>query len=200
MLLCIFFFFFSSRRRHTRCSRDWSSDVCSSDLEFEVGIRVDMNNVAPKYFRTMGIPILKGRDFSELDRPGAPLTAIVSQRLAQRLWPGQDAVGKRIEWPSWVGAPRPPLEIIGVSADAKYRSLMADSPLLLYLPELQNFNGTPRLVIHTLADPAGLLPTVRSAVASLDPNLPALAVKPSPEQVAVLLWQPRRAPGELGSF
>ena len=168
--------------------------------EFEVGIRVDMNNVAPKYFRTMGIPILKGRDFSELDRPGAPLTAIVSQRLAQRLWPGQDAVGKRIEWPSWVGAPRPPLEIIGVSADAKYRSLMADSPLLLYLPELQNYNGTPRLVIHTLADPAGLLPTVRSAVASLDANLPVFAVKTMSEQVGDSLWQPRMAAGILGSF
>src|SRR2546429_1584257 len=59
---------------------------------------------------------------------------------------------------------------------------MADSPLLLYLPELQNYNGTPRLVIHTLADPAGLLPTVRSAVASLDANLPVFAVKTRSEE------------------
>jgi hypothetical protein len=55
--------------------------------EFELGIRVDMNIVAPKYFRTMGIRIQQGRDFSESDGPGAPLVAIVSQRLAQRLWP-----------------------------------------------------------------------------------------------------------------
>src|SRR2546429_4821427 len=77
---------------------------------------------------------------------------------------------------------------------------MADSPLLLYLPELQNYNGTPRLVIHTLADPAGLLPTVRSAVASLDANLPVFAVKTMSEQVGDSLWQPRMAAGILGSF
>jgi macrolide transport system ATP-binding/permease protein len=168
--------------------------------EFEVGIRVDMNNVAPKYFRTMGIPILRGRDFSERDRPGVPLTAIVSQRLARRLWPDQNAVGKRIEWPSWEGASRPPLEIIGVSADAKYRSLIADPPFLLYLPEFQNYNGTPTLVIRTLADPAGLLPAVRRAAASLNPNLPIFGLKTMSEHVGDSLWQPRMAAGILGSF
>jgi len=168
--------------------------------EFEVGIRVDMNDVAPNYFRTMGIPILEGRDFTEGDRPGAPLVAIVSQRLAQRLWPNQDAVGKRVEWPSWEGAPRPPFEIIGVSADAKYRSLVADPPLLLYLPEFQNYNGNPTLVIHTSANPAGLLPAVRSAVAALDRNLPVFAVKTMSDQFDDSLWQPRMAAGILGSF
>ena len=169
--------------------------------EFEVGIRVDMNNVAPNYFRTMGIPILQGRDFSELDRPGAPLIAIVSQRLAQRLWPGQDAVGKRIEWPSWVGAPRPPLEIIGVSADAKYRSLMADPPLLLYLPEFQNYNGTPTLVIHTLANPAGLLPSCPKRGCVFRCRIcRSSRLKTMSEQVGDSLWQPRMAAGILGSF
>jgi len=168
--------------------------------EFEVGIRVDMNNVAPNYFRTMGIPILQGRDFAEQDRAGAPLIAIVSQRLAQRLWPNQDAVGKRIEWPSWVGAPRPPIEIVGISADAKYRSLIADPPLLLYLPEFQNYNGTETLIVHTVANPAALLPDVRSAVSSLDASLPAFAVKTMSDQVADSLWQPRMAAGVLGTF
>ncbi|HXJ06883.1 MAG TPA: ABC transporter permease [Candidatus Acidoferrum sp.] len=168
--------------------------------EFEVGIRVDMNNVAPNYLQTMGIPILEGRDFTERDQPGAPLVAIVSERLAQRLWPDQDAVGKRIEWPSWEGAQRPPFEIIGVSADAKYRSLVADPPLLLYLPEFQNYNGGPTLVIHTSVSPAGLLPAVRSAVASLDPSLPVFSVKTMSDQVDDSLWQPRMAAGILGSF
>jgi predicted permease len=168
--------------------------------EFEVGIRVDMNNIAPNYFRTMEIPILRGRDFTDQDRPGAPLVAILSQQLGQRLWPGQDAVGKRIEWPSWTGAPRPPLEIIGVSADAKYRSLLADAPLLLYVPESQNYNGTQTLVIHTSADPESILGAVRSAVVSLDQNLPVFAVKTISEQVRDSLWQPRMAAGILGSF
>ena len=168
--------------------------------EFEVGLRVDMNTVAPNYFRTMGISLLQGRDFTELDKTGAPLVAIVSQRLAQRLWPGQDAVGKRIEWPSWEGAPRPPLEIIGVSADARYRSLLADPPLLLYVPESQNFSGRQTLVIRTGADPEGFIGAVRGAVASADQNLPVFAVKTMTEQMRDSLWQPRMAAGILGSF
>jgi putative ABC transport system permease protein len=168
--------------------------------EFEVGIRVDMNNVAPNYFQTMGIPFLRGRDFAERDKSGTPLVAIVSQQLAQRLWPGQDAVGKRIEWPSWTGAPRPPLEIIGVAADARYRSLLADAPLLLYVPESQNYNGTQTLVVHTSGDPESLIGAVRSAVVSLDQNLPVFAVKTMTEQVGDSLWQPRMAAGILGSF
>jgi predicted permease len=168
--------------------------------EFEVGLRVDMNNVAPNYFETMGIPILQGRDFSEGDRTGAPPVAIVSQQLADRLWPGQNVIGRHIEWPSWVGAPRPPIEIIGVSADAKYRSLMADPPLLLYLPEFQNYSGTQTLVIHTSANPSGLLPAIRSAVSSLDANLPVFAVKTMSDQVGDSLWQPRMAAGILGCF
>lgn len=168
--------------------------------EFEVGIRVDMNNVAPNYFRTMGIPILQGRDFTERDRAGAPLVGIVSQRLAQRLCPDQDAVGKRIEWPSWVGDPRPPIEIIGVSADARYRSLMADPPLLLYLPEFQNYNGSPKLVLHTSGKPADFLPAVRKEIAALDANLPVFGVKTMYDQVDDSLWQPRMAAGILGSL
>ena len=168
--------------------------------EFEVGIRVDMNNVTPNYFRTMGIPILQGRDFAERDRPGAPLVAIVSQRLAQRLWPDQNVVGKRIECPPWEGTPRPPLEIIGVSADARYRSLLADAPLLLYLPESQNYNGTETLVIHTSRDPIGLLAAVRSAVSSLDENLPIFGAKTMSDQVDDSIWQLRMAAGILGSF
>ena len=168
--------------------------------EFEVGIRVDMNTVAPNYFRTLEIPILRGRDFTEQDKPGAPLVGIVSQRLAQRLWPDQDAIGKRIEWPSWVGAPRPPIEIVGVSADARYRSLIADVPLLLYVPESQNYSGTQTLVVHTATNPEDLVGAMRSAVNSVDRNLPVFAVKTMAEQMGDSLWQPRMAAGILGSF
>jgi putative ABC transport system permease protein len=168
--------------------------------EFEVGIRVDMNTVAPNYFRTLEIPILRGRDFTELDKTGAPLVGIVSQKLAQRLWPDQDAVGKRVEWPSWVGAPRPPIEIVGVSADVRYRSLIADVPLLLYVPESQNYSGTQTLVVHTATNPENLVGAVRSAVNSVDRNLPVFAVKTMAEQMGDSLWQPRMAAGILGSF
>jgi predicted permease len=168
--------------------------------EFEVGIRVDVNNVSPNYFRTVGIPILQGRDFTARDRTGAPLVAILSQRLAQRLWPDGSAIGKRIEWPSSEGAPRPPLEIIGVSADARYRSLIADVPLLLYLPEFQNYNATQTLIIHTSTNPVDIVSAVRSVVSALDANLPVFAVKTMSDQLSDSLWQPRMAAGIMGCF
>src|SRR5256884_6739444 len=72
-------FFFSSRRRHTRCSRDWSSDVCSSDL----------------YFGTMGIPIVAGRGFERTDTASQGKVAIVDETLAKRIWKGQNPIGRR---------------------------------------------------------------------------------------------------------
>jgi ABC-type antimicrobial peptide transport system permease subunit len=77
---------------------------------------------------------------------------------------------------------------------------VADAPLLLYLPESQNYNGTETLVIHTSRDPIGLLAAVRSAISSLDANLPIFAVKTMSDQVDDSLWQPRMAAGILGSF
>src|SRR5438128_8420450 len=80
-LLMLFYFFFSSRRRHTRCYRDWSSDVCSSDL----------------------IPLLKGRFFSDLDTVrNAPQVVLIDEKFAQRFWPRSEErrVGKecRSRW------------------------------------------------------------------------------------------------------
>jgi predicted permease len=70
--------------------------------EFELGLRVDLDTVAPRYFETLAIPILQGREFT--DRDGG--VAIVGRRLADRLWPGEDPVGKRISWPAWSGPAR----------------------------------------------------------------------------------------------
>lgn len=168
--------------------------------EFEVGIRVDLNNVAPKYFETLGIPMLQGRDFAARDDASTSPVAILSQRLARRLWPGESAIGKRIEWPTASGPARPPIEIIGVAADAKYRSLLTEPPLLLYLPLSQNYSASDNLIIRTGADPAVVLPAVREAVSSLDANMPIFGEKSMADEIADSLWQQRMASGLLGSF
>lgn len=168
--------------------------------EFELGLRVDMNNVAPGYFRTMGIPILQGRDFSAQDKSGSPVVAIVSRKLAERFWPGESAVGKRFEWPSVAGDARPPIEVVGVAADAKYRSLIADPQLLMYLPEFQNYGATENLVVRTAAEPAAALPEIRRAIAAVDKNMPTFGEKAISEQIADSLWQQRMASALLGSF
>jgi len=168
--------------------------------EFEVGIRVDENTIAPNYFATMEIPILQGRDFGAQDTAERAPVAILSQKLARRLWPNENAVGKRIEWPTLQGPARPAIEIVGVAADAKYRSLLSDAPLLIYLPVSQSYSASSNLVIRTGGDPAAVLPAVRRAVASIDANLPVYSEKSMADEIADSLWQQRMALGLLGSF
>jgi putative ABC transport system permease protein len=168
--------------------------------EFELGIRVDVDNVAPRYFETMGIPLLEGRDFGERDTTASTLVAIVSQRLARHLWKDGRAIGRRIEWPSMQGPTRPAIEIIGIAADAKYRSLLSDAPLLLYLPVFQNYSASDNLVVHTTGDPTNVLTDVHRAVASIDASLPIYREKSISDEIADSLWQQRMASGLLGSF
>ena len=168
--------------------------------EFELGIRVDEDIVAPNYFRTMNIPLAAGRDFTSQDDASAPRVAIVNEKLAQRLWPAQGALGRRIEWPSIQGPPRPPIEIIGVAKNTKYRSLLVDPPPVIYLPLSQNYDGRETLLVRTAGDPASAVPALRGVVAKINPDLPVYGVKSMSEQVADSLWQQRMAAVLIGSF
>jgi len=168
--------------------------------EFELGIRVDEDVVAPNYFRTMSIPLVAGRDFTSRDDASAPRVAIVNEKLAQRLWPGESVLGRRIECPSMQGPPRPPIEIIGVAKDTKYRSLLLEPPPVIYLPLTQNYDGRETLLVRAAGDPANVVPALRSLVAKINPDLPVYGVKSMSEQVADSLWQQRMAAILIGSF
>ncbi|HLF84213.1 MAG TPA: FtsX-like permease family protein, partial [Blastocatellia bacterium] len=165
----------------------------------DLGLRVDANRIAPNYFRTLGIPILEGREFTNQDRLGATLVAILSEGLAKRLWPGESAVGKLLSVPFW-HEPRPPVQIIGVARDTKHRSLLADMPLLVYLPVLQSYDGRATLVARTSGDPTKLIPAICGEVAALDDDLTLYAVKTMSEQIESTLWQQRTAAGLIGVF
>jgi predicted permease len=165
----------------------------------DLGLRVDANRIAPDYFRTLGIPILEGREFASEDRVGTPLVAIVNEKLAKQLWPGESAIGKLLSVPFWHD-PRPPVQIIGVARNTKHRSLLEDMPLLVYLPELQAYDGRATLVTRTSADPAALIPAIRDEVAGLDKELSLYSVKTMSEQIDSTLWQQRTAAGLIGLF
>jgi macrolide transport system ATP-binding/permease protein len=166
----------------------------------DLGVRVDANRIAPRYFQTLGIPLLEGREFSEADREGAPLVAIINAKLAHRLWPGENPIGKHLAVPFYNGPPRPPVEIVGVAKDTKHRSLLLDPPFLLYLPEAQAYDGRATIVMRTATDPKSLILAIRREVAALDKNLPLFAVKTMPEQIASTLWQQRMAADVIGLF
>jgi predicted permease len=166
----------------------------------DLGIRVELNRIARGYFRTLGIPVLRGREFSDADRENAPAVGIINERLARRLWPDEDPIGKRLAAPNYSGAPRPPVEIVGVVKDTRHRSLLTEPPPILYLPELQSYDGRATLVIRTQGDPSGLIAAFHSEVAALDPNLPVVAVKTMSQQIASTLWQQQMAAGLIGTF
>jgi predicted permease len=127
----------------------------------------------PDYFRAMDIRLLHGRSFDERDTAKAPLVVIIGQSLAARLWPGQDAVGRRM---FAHGAPEPeqgkPLvwqTVVGVVEDARYREV--ETPRYdLYLPYRQAPNQVEHFMVRLSGDPLAAVPALRSAVAALDPE------------------------------
>jgi len=143
--------------------------------------------------------LLGGRAFNVQDNDHATAVAIVNERLAQRLWPGQNAIGKRIAMPPWTGSPRPPMEIVGIAKDTKYRSLLSDPPLLLYTPVSQEYAGRTTLIVAA-KNPTRLLRSIRAEIAALDNNLPVFGVETMSEHIASSLWEQRMAAGLISMF
>ena len=165
----------------------------------DLGLRVDANRIAPGYFRTLGIQMLAGREFTNRDRAGATMVAIINEKLANQLWPGDNAVGKLLSVPFWQ-EPRSPVQIVGVSRNTKFRSLLTDMPMVIYLPELQAYDGRATLVARTSGDPRQFIPAIRGEVAALDKDLTLQAVKTMTDQIESVLWQQRLAAGLIGVF
>jgi len=161
---------------------------------------LNLEAATPGYFRTMGIRLLRGRDFTEGDRDGAPGVVIVSLTLAERYWPGLDPVGKRVKIP----LPDTPydqewLTVVGVAGDARYRELQA-ARLDLYMSYLQVDAGLRHLVVKTEADPLAQAPQVRAELRALDPEATLSDVAGMDEVVARSLAGARFGVQLLGGF
>jgi predicted permease len=150
-----------------------------------------MNNVvSPGYFKTLQIPLIGGRDFADSDRKGAQRVIIVNERMAQQLWPGENAVGKRI----FVGAEsRDPIEVIGVATTGKYRALAEDPKPYYYSPMTQRGASGMTLLVRTSGDPRSLVASLRSEVQALDPRIPLSSIKTMTEHMTWALWAPNMA-------
>ncbi len=186
--------------------------------EFQLGLRVNLDTVGPHYLQTMRIPLLEGRDFTGRDGEGTLRrdsdgnvvpeanpqngtgVVIVNRKLAEMMWPGEHAVGKYLSWPSVVGPPRPPVLVIGVTANSRYRSLVNDPPPLMYVPARGSYTTRATLILRTESDPAALADTLRSEVATLDKNLPVFRIETIQEHMAPSLWQQRMATALISLF
>jgi predicted permease len=126
------------------------------------------NSVDPPYFETMRITLLRGRIFTDADNESAPRVAIINQTMAARFWPREDSIGKRF---SMDGDTGPFMEIIGVTANGKYKTISEDADPFFYVPLAQNFTSKLALQIRSLGPPEQLAAPVKEQIAQLAPNI-----------------------------
>jgi putative ABC transport system permease protein len=131
--------------------------------------------VSNDYFKTMGLPLIAGRDFTEQDRIGEPWRVIISRRIAVLLWPGQDAVGRRLVL--WKGQGTSEGEVIGVVGDMRDWELTEDPTYSVYFPTYGYAMSPANFVVHTRLSTGALVPLVRSMLAEVDPTLPIADVQ-----------------------
>ena len=158
--------------------------------------------VTPGYFSTIGIAVVRGRDFDRSDQRNTPLVAVVSKRMAETVWPAQDPLGRRFK----LGGTSPWVTVVGVVDDIRARGL-ADTPgPTMYFPYAQtglSAYGVPRTMavfLRTSGDPESFAPTLRAVVRELDRQVPVSDVRTLEEIVATSVSTRRFSTGLIAAF
>ena len=137
--------------------------------------RSKFRSVSPGFFAALGIPIVAGRDFEDTDRDGTERVVIVSQSLAQRMFPNQDAVNRHLMWTDpvmrFIGVNTAPRRIVGIVADIDDENVNPSPTMLVYHPFEQEIGGG-RLFVHTKSDPYALVPTITRIVRDMATDQP----------------------------
>lgn len=155
---------------------------------------LDYNQVGPDYFRTMGIPLISGREFTEADNENSPTVAIVNQSMVTQYWRGENPVGKRLQVNGrW-------LQVVGVAKVSKYRSILETPQPFFYVPLRQNFAPTVGVNIRTSQPPELIARALAREVHALDPDLAPYDVITMREQVDRATSSQRMAVALLSVF
>jgi putative ABC transport system permease protein len=126
--------------------------------------------VTPGYLAAVGIRLVRGRLLTEADHENAPLVVLISNTAAERWWPHQDPIGRRVKVPGFDYQPQPWRTVVGVVQDVKQAGLDAPPTMQIYLPHAQYRNGYLTLVVRTKSDPLALAAEVRRQVTEADPE------------------------------
>jgi predicted permease len=164
---------------------NWGSSMNVQGFEAgpDTDVNSSVNQIGPGYFRTLGIPVLAGREFTRSDKLGAPKVVIVNEAFVKKFNLGREALGKR------VGQGRrrtdqPDREIVGVVRNAKYSEVKREIPPQVFLPYRQDSTvGAINFYVRTSLSTQQLMRTVRTVMANLDPNLPVEDLKTLPQQI-----------------
>jgi putative ABC transport system permease protein len=159
--------------------------------------------VTPGYFRTLGIPVLRGREFTADDREGAPLVALVNETMAKQLWSGKDAIGGTVRM---LNPTAPWATVIGVVKDVRSAGYQAEVPPTMYFPHAQAGTSayyTPaamNLVVKTDGDPLAVASPVREIVRALSPATPVSQLRTMESVVAASVASRRFSTSLLAGF
>jgi predicted permease len=123
--------------------------------------------IGPEYFRTLSMPVTKGRSIDERDRNARVVPAVISARAAQTLWPGENPIGRQFTR----GDPTDQFEVVGVVVDGHPTALEAESPLMVYLPYWYNNEGKSVLLVRTLGDRMAVASQLRRVIHTVDPEI-----------------------------
>jgi len=181
-----------------------SGDFTIGGVERPRGFVAVKPSVSPGYFRAMGVPLARGRDFDARDGSDAPGVAIVSEQFARRAWGAQEAIGRRIRLGFAPPAQEPWLTVVGVAGDIRQTALAEDPRPAIYVPIAQ----APRpfllrelsFVVRARTDPTRLVPSIRDRIHGVDPALPIGRVATMTELLANSVSEPRFRAVLVGSF
>ena len=150
------------------------------DTTTQERVLVQVNSVSPGYFEAIGTPLLRGRAFIESDTDGAPSVVVINEIMAERFWPGQDAIGKRF---TFFGASQF-TTVVGIARNAKYNGVAEDPIPFIYQPLRQNYSPAATLHVRASGHAAALASHVRQLVRESDPTLSVFNVRTLEEQVS----------------
>ena len=160
---------------------------------------VDMTMVSPEYFRTVGIPFIAGRDFSERDQDAASQLVVINETMARRFWPNENPVGRRFST-TLFGAQLRRAEIIGVVKDGKYRTLGEEPRPFVYANMVQNYAGMATLIVRAGGDTRTVFADIRKTVSSIDRSMPVFGLMTLTERIGPSLLLPKYAAMLFGAF
>jgi len=157
---------------------------------------VAVRQITPDFFRTMGIPVLRGRAFTDADAAGAQRVVIINETIAKRFFPNADPVGKHLV----DSREQVPMEIVGVAGAVKFTGLNAPNAEEMYLPQLQKPYAAMNIVVRSDSSAGPLAAALRHELLAMDPDLPTSELSTMDEVVSASVAQPRLTTECAGIF
>jgi len=158
------------------------------------GTTLQYARISPRYFRTLGIPLRQGRDFTPQDDGAAPPVAIINKAAARAFWPNQSPLGQHLQRDGKL------LEVVGVVEDTKVAALNEEAQPYLYLPFVQNYSPLMQVVVQAADNPATMLAPLRHLAREIDENVAIFQLKTMPEHMGVELYPLRLTSSLLTLF